>query len=224
MTRHFAIPALLPVALLVVTAACDLLEETPSKSLDVTMTVRIKAVDENGHGVPGTQVSLGKNSKGVTDPNGLVNVTLSGQPGRVAPLVVKCPAGYASPDKPVDVGLTQLAAGSPTPELEARCTALLRSIVVGIRTENGANLPVMYLGKEVARTDATGAAHVVLTAAPGETASVLLDTSSAPALKPQNPNLLFKVGSRDEMLLLEQKFTVTRKQVVVRPVARPKPL
>jgi len=205
-------------------SGCDLLEDAPSADSLVKITVKIKAVDESGRGVPGTQISLGKTLKGETDKDGLLLLPLSGQPGKVAPLTIKCPQGFASPEKTVDVGMTQLASGSPVPLFETHCTALLRSVVVGIRTENGAGLPVMYLGKEVARTDATGSAHVLLTVAPGETASLSLDTTGSPLLKPQNPNLLFKVGTKDEMVLLEQKFTVTQKQVYVRPVARPKPL
>jgi hypothetical protein len=100
----------------------------------------------------------------------------------------------------------------------------MRSIVVGIRAENGPNLPVMYLGKEVGRTDGTGTAHVALDLPPGETATLSLDTRDAPALKPQNPDLVFRAGTRDELLLLDQKFTVTRKVVTVQRAARPTPL
>jgi len=211
-------------AFLLVIAGCDLLEEKPSASLEVRFTLKLKAVDEADHPVSGAQVKLGETNKGETDSEGVVLVTLSGQPGRVAPLMVKCPSGFASPEKSVDVGLTRLAPGSPVPEFRARCTALLRSIVIGLRAENGAGLPLMYLGKEIARTDASGVAHAVLSVPPNETASVQLDTSGAPALKPQNPSLLFKAGNRDEMVLLEQKFTITQKRVVTKPVQRPKPL
>jgi hypothetical protein len=44
------------------------------------------------------------------------------------------------------------------------------------------------------------------------------------AVKPQNPELMFKASHRDEMVLLEQKFSIVRKTVVVRAPARPQPL
>jgi hypothetical protein len=211
-------------ALLSLLSACSLFDEAPSADSNVSTKVTIKAIDDVGVAVAQAEVLLGKKSRGLTGADGTLAVTLMGRPGQVAPLTVKCPDGYASPDKTVDVGITELAPGSPAPLFEARCTALAHSLVVAIRAENGPNLPVIYLGKELARTDAEGVAHVVLKVPPGETASLRLDTSAVPALKPQNPELTFKASNRDEMLLLEQKFSIVRKAVVVRAPARPQPL
>lgn len=205
-------------------SSCSLFDEAPSPDSNVSIKVTIKAIDDVGVALAHTEVLLGKKSQGQTGADGKLTVTLAGRPGQVAPLNVKCPEGYASPEKTVDVGITELAAGSPAPLFEARCTALAHSLVVAIRAENGPNLPVVYLGKELARTDAEGVAHVVLKLPPGETASLRLDTSAAPALKPQNPELLFKASNRDEMVMLEQKFSIVRKSVVVHAPARPQPL
>ena len=211
-------------ALLSLASACSLFDQAPSADSNVTIKVTIKTIDDVGVAVAHAEVLLGKKSRGLTGADGKLTVTLAGRPGQVAPLSVKCPEGYASPERTVDVGITELAAGSPAPLFEARCTALAHSLVVAIRAENGPNLPVVYLGKELARTDAEGVAHVVLKLPPGETASLRLDTSAAPALKPQNPELLFKASNRDEMVMLEQKFSVVRKAVVVHARARPQPL
>jgi hypothetical protein len=211
-------------ALLSLAAACSLFDQAPSADSNVSTKVTIKAIDDVGVAVARTEVLLGKKSRGLTGADGTLTIALTGRPGQVAPLNVKCPEGYASPEKTVDVGITELAAGSPAPLFEARCTALAHSLVVAIRAENGPNLPVIYLGKELARTDPEGVAHVVLKLPPGETASLRLDTSAAPALKPQNPELMFKASNRDEMVLLEQKFSIVRKAVVVRAPARPQPL
>jgi hypothetical protein len=215
---------LLVASILGLTSACSLLDQTTSPSLDVHITVKVRVVDDRGEGIAGADISSGKTSKGLTGADGALAVKLSGRAGRIVPLSVKCPAGFASPDKTVDVGITQLAPGSPAPLFEARCTALVHSLVVAIRAENGPDLPVIYLGREVARTDAQGMAHIVLKVPPGETASVRLDTSAAPALLPQNPDFLFKAGNRDEMLLLDEKFTIVRKRVIVHAAARPQPL
>jgi len=216
--------ALLVASILGLTGACSLLDQAPSPSLDVHITVKVRVLDDRGEGVAGADIGLGKTSKGLTGADGELAVKLSGRAGRIAPLTVKCPTGFASPEKTIDVGITQLAPASPAPLFEARCTALIHSLVVAIRAENGPDLPVIYLGREVARTDPDGVAHVVLKVPPGETASLRLDTSAAPALTPQNPDFLFKAGNRDEMLLLEQKFTIVRKRVIVHAPARPQPL
>jgi hypothetical protein len=216
--------ALLVVSVLGLTSACSLLDQASSPSLDVHITVKVRVVDDRGEGVAGADVASGKTSKGLTGPDGTLAVKLSGHAGRVVPLTVKCPAGFASPDKTIDVGITQLAPGSPAPLFEARCTALVHSLVVALRAENGPDLPVIYLGREVARTDAQGMAHIVLKLPPGETASLRLDTSGAPALLPRNPEFLFKAGNRDEMLLLDEKFTILRKRVIVHAASRPTPL
>ena len=64
-----------------------------------------------------------------------------------------------------------------------------------------------------------------LTLPAGETATVLLDTSSKPELIPQNPKLVFKAGAKDELVLLEQKFALPKKKPVVkREAPRPIPL
>ena len=50
------------------------------------------------------------------------------------------------------------------------------------------------------------------------------DTRENQTLRPQNPSLTFRTSDRDELMLLEQKFTVFRKRVIVKKPDRPKPL
>ena len=64
--------------------------------------------------------------------------------------------------------LRRLAEPSKVPAYQATCPPTTRAIVVAVAAENGAGLPVLYLGREVARTDASGAASVLLHAVPGE--------------------------------------------------------
>jgi hypothetical protein len=51
-----------------------------------------------------------------------------------------------------------------------------------------------------------------------------IDTSSNPLLRPQNPVLTFVASNRDELVLLEQKITLTKRIVKVAPKNIPKPL
>jgi hypothetical protein len=86
---------------------------------------------------------------------------------------------------------------------------MLRSLVISVRAPNGPDLPLKYLGKEIARTDANGAAHALLKVAPGESFNLVLDTSAPEAqqLRPQNPELRVTVPERDDIVVFEQQFT-----------------
>jgi hypothetical protein len=74
---------------------------------------------------------------------------------------------------------------------------------------------VTYLDKEIARTDASGAAHVLLQMKPGDTFEVVLGTTERgnEKLRPQNPSAPFTVHGQDEVFLFEQHFTREREPV-----------
>jgi hypothetical protein len=82
--------------------------------------------------------------------------------------------------------------------------------VVAIRAENGASLPVYYSGQEVGRTDAAGAAHVVVSTPANSTFELRLGTDEpqAVAIRPRNPSTTFVVADRDDVLTLDQQFVV----------------
>ena len=95
-----------------------------------------------------------------------------------------------------------------------------------MRAENGPNLPVVYLGKEVARTDAAGAAHVLLSLKPGDQFEISLNTSErgSERLRPQNPAVAFVVKGRDDIMTFDQHFAIEKKPVYYKPINRPRPL
>jgi hypothetical protein len=100
-------------------------------------------------------------------------------------------------------------------------------VVVAVRADNGRNLPVYLLGREVARTDASGAAHVLIEAAPGEQFELTLGTQGPGGehLRPQNPAMKFAVKNQDELFTFDQRFIVDapQTQAALRP-SRPTPL
>jgi hypothetical protein len=139
-------------------------------------------------------------------------------------LTVKCPVAFKSPEQPIVVGLRQMSQNSPAPRFEAACIPLVRTVVVGLRAENGADLNVIRLNQVIGRTDAHGVAHLLMQASPGEMVVLTLNTASSPNLRPQSPTLTFVAGDRNEMVLLEQKFTVVKPVVKVKPKNIPRPL
>lgn len=218
--RRFALLALLANA-----AACDMLELEQTKKAPPQFAVVVRVVDQVGSPLAGTKI-LDKNKVlGTSDADGVVKISTPGKEGDSLPLTVKCPETHTSPDKPLAVSLKSLGPGSPAPTFEARCTARSHSTLVAIRTENGEDLPIVHQGKVIARTDSTGTAHFEMTLPPENMVTLSFDTREKAALRPQSPSLTFRTSAtRDELVLLEQKFTVYKKRVVVKEAPRPQPL
>jgi hypothetical protein len=74
-------------------------------------------------------------------------------------------------------------------------------------------LPVKYLGREVAHTDAAGAAHFVLRAAPEDVLEIQLDTSAHPELRPRQPSARFRVAARDEIFVFNSSLHAEHRAV-----------
>jgi hypothetical protein len=203
-------------ALVIGCVACT---ETPGQTTQAQapFTVTLLARRDGGKPVPGAKVLHGKAVIGTTDAQGAANLALQGAEGDTVSLSVKCPEGFASPEKPIQLGLRRLLPGSPQPKFEAECMALVRTIVVGIRADKGPHLPIVRLNQVVGETDSHGAAHVELQASVNEQVALTLKTNDYPGLRPQNPILSFVVQDRDEMVLLEQKFTPPKKVIVRAP-------
>lgn len=166
-------------------------------------------------GDPGTpladvEVSQGSERIGRSGPDGTVHLLLRGREGRAVALRVQCPEGYRSPSEPISIVLRRLGESGVHPEWRVRCEPLLRSLVIAVRAEGGANLPVSILGREVARTDALGAAHVLVRSAPEEAVELTLDTSASPGLRPHSPSARFEVPGHDDVAVFSQAFEAAR--------------
>lgn len=158
--------------------------------------------------VAGAAVLSGGRQLGVSDPQGRLSAAFSGAEGQVLDLVVQCPEGYRSPEKGISVALRAIADTDRRPEYHARCEPLLRTLVVAVRAVHGANLPVLYLGREVARTDRDGAAHVLVQRPSDDSVELVLDTHERPELRPRNPSVRFQVGAEDEVVVFEPPLQV----------------
>jgi hypothetical protein len=82
----------------------------------------------------------------------------------------------------------------------------MRKMVVAIRADGGPNVVVRRLGRELARTDSSGAALVALDVAPDEPVDLTLDTSSSPWLKPKDPTQRFQIDDSDGLFTFNQTF------------------
>lgn len=202
---------------LVLVAALALVAGCHKFSLQADTRARYEAVvrvSVDGKPVESARILNQGTQVGKTVADGSAALRFVGSEGELYDLQVECPQGLRSPTKAVRVTLRKLEDPASRPEYAVQCTRALQTVVVAVRAENGANLPVVHLGKEVARTDASGAAHVALRLPPQESFELKIGTDGATdSLRPQNPTASFVVKDRDEVLVFDQRFTVDKKKV-----------
>jgi hypothetical protein len=197
----------------VCSGGCKDLEPPPPPPFQLYMKVE----SDPGRAVLGAVIARNNKTVGTTGADGRAMLTFPGEEGEGATVnvTVKCPETFQSPSKPVSVKLTRLADKTKIPEYAVSCPPNMRKVVVAVKADNGPFLPVVYLNKQITKTDASGAAHFALEVAPGAQFNVTLDTSDNTRLKPPSPTKPFTVGQTDEILLFEQKFDVEQKRVFI---------
>ena len=175
------------------------------------MIVRING--DPGQPIKGAALLYNGQKVSQSGDDGVARLKLTGKDGESFDVNVTCPEGFQSPQKPIQVILKRLA-DDKKPEYDVACPPTIRSVVVAVRADGGANLPVMYLGREVARTDGAGAAHVLLKLKPDEPFDLILGTQENASLRPQNPFASFVVKERDEVFVFDQRFELEKKKAV----------
>ncbi|WP_146645741.1 hypothetical protein [Labilithrix luteola] len=184
----------------------------------------VRTTDETNRPLAGALVQHEGRTLSTTAADGSALVTLRGPEGATVDLNVVCPSGHESPAKPTRITLRRLTGGDSRPEYAVPCPSMTRSIVIVVRAENGPNLPVLYLGREIARTDASGAAHAALDVRPGEMIEVTLDTQSNKQLRPESPTVALAVKQQDDIFVVDQRFTAPAPRIVPQRRRGPVPL
>jgi hypothetical protein len=190
----------------------------PSKPPIHSQRADVKVENDSNKPVVGASVLINGEAVGATRDDGRAELHVRGIAGDKFRVNFTCPEGYR-PQMPDthEIFVTPGLLGA-APELHFRCEATQRKAIVAVRAENGRNLPVRILGREVGRTDDNGAATIVVEAQEGEPFELVLDTSSTRLLHPQNPALTFHMGPKDSSFVFTQKFTIEKpKRVVYRP-------
>jgi hypothetical protein len=196
-----------------------LLPSSCDKDLSRTYEFIVRVSSEPGRAVEGARATLRGGVLGVSDGSGAVTINVRGLEGDVLPIEVSCPSGHRAP--PLLLVPLRHVGRDVRPEYAAVCTPLTHSIVVAVRAEHGPHLPVSHLGRELARTDSSGAAHLVLDVASDDVVELVLDTTEQPRLRPKNPILRIQPGSSDEITAISQDFTL-QQQGAVKKVATPR--
>lgn len=168
----------------------------------------MQCVSDDGLPLEGVTIQLDSATLGTSGESGIIRANVEGTEGQVVALRAVCPQGYQAENEAFTFVLRRHSDNRRLPQYEIRCRPLLRSMVVAVRARNGPNLPVRYLGQQIATTDAHGAAHVLLKSHAQDTVELMLDTEQHPRLRPRNPTERFRVGSTDEWVVLDLAFKV----------------
>lgn len=185
--------------------------------------VGVRVESDPGVGLPGATLGMRGRQLGVTDAEGLTVATLAGVSGETIELNIACPTDYRQPTGALLVRLRPSKTASDRPEYRVACPPVQRKLVLAIKTDGSTDLPVRVLGEQIARTDRNGAAHALLSVAPGDVVVVKLDTSAQTTLMPSNPELRVVMPERDELVLFQQTFTKPKPKRAPRPKAPEEP-
>jgi hypothetical protein len=177
------------------------------------VTVLVRVLDESKEPVGNAEIASQSQVIAKTGGDGRAEITVSGREGATFLVDVRCPAGYRSPEVPLEI--RRLDNGTAAvPEYVTRCNRLRHKLVVNVKaTGAGGSLPVLYLGKLLTRTDADGKARVVLEGDALERIDLQLDTSDPAFAKvhPQSPTGSFEIPTVDGETSFEVKFTQDKK-------------
>jgi hypothetical protein len=185
-----SVPALLAVCLL--SAACA----TPRPPPAQRFSFRISSDPQKP--LAGARLVRDGKVLATSDANGVASFAMEGHDGETCDVAVECPAGFQSPAAPTSVMLRRLAS-DVVAEYDAACTPKTRAIVVAVKGSKGHRLPIVRLGQEIARTDASGVATVLV------------------RVGPQEPAATFTVKNSDEVVVFDPHFTEAPKPAPPRP-------
>lgn len=161
-------------------------------------------VTSDGHAMPGARVLLGQRELGATDAQGVFTMRTTGLEGSSMEFTVQCPRGFTSPSEPVRVPLRSSvtldgglrAAGVET---SVPCPPAQRVAAVVVRTPGRANLPILYQGREITRTDLQGVAHMIFRVNVNDILQLQVNTGEQPLLRPVSPLVRITTQNRDDV-------------------------
>lgn len=199
--------------------ACAAFEPPPPPG---PQPIKVRVAGEPGDPMSDIPILLDGREIGHTDDEGVAAFSVAGDDGRPFNLAVTCPTGSVSSARPLDLVLRRM---DKAPLYEFQCVSTERAVVVAVRSEGASDVPIKYLGREIARTDGEGYALVQLVPKSGEVVHLTLDTSSDPkhaALRPISPQVA--VGANEDgVFTVVQKF-VTEKGPPRRKYVAPVPV
>lgn len=208
-----------------------------AQSIESALVVRARTDD--GRPLAGVGIQIGDDSLGNTDASGELEAMLSGTEGTLFRLEARCPPGHLDPGElpPVLLGrFATLAEKDGRLAVTVTCARQRRIVAVVVRarvekrkvllshrghrgkvgTPTGLaavpGIPVLVNGKERARTDDHGLAHLAIEAPPDTHIEVVLQTElpALAMLNPRSPAQGLNVRGTDDVYPIDQTFTAER--------------
>jgi hypothetical protein len=208
LSRFAALPIFAGALSVFLGAGCG--EEAPPPSYPVIF------VANSDPGVPlaGVQVLANGGAIGATAADGTLSVELSGVEGSSVAVAATCPEGYRPSEAISPLILRRVidlaTGGTASLHVTLNCRPANRHGVIIVRAGGEGpreGIPVLIDGREVARTDRSGVAHVALDMSPGSAFQVQLATATvAPMLRPTDPTMPFTFPDRDEVFVFDRPF------------------
>ena len=190
--------------------------------------VKFRVLSDDGSALPGAVVSVRGRQIGRTNQGGELDATVDGVEGEAVPIAILCGSDYRSPEHAPHLRLTitrRITNGPNAKNIpyDASCTRKQRNVAVVAHADKQAGIPLIVEGKQAALTDVDGNAQVLITLAADVTLlHVAFDTTEHPELQPKNPSRACDVAAGDDLVTLEQKFSVAPKAARQRPMIQPK--
>lgn len=193
----------------VLIAACE--EEKPPPLFRITFNA-----ESDGASLAGVRITADGQVLGETGDSGELGVEITGAEGQAMVIEGQCPEGHRQPLQLPLLTLRSFQGLDPVAhargiEMTIECPPAERHAVVVVRARDQddqpvTGLPVTVRGREVARTDDGGIAHLHYAVPPNSTLRVSLNTDEVENIRPQNPGRSFSVPDADEVFVLDQSF------------------
>jgi len=212
----------LAIALLAVMGACS-----GGSSDRAVFDLYFEARNDTGQPLAGVTISGNGKQLGVTGKDGVLHTWVRAKDGSNLRARAVCPEGYREPVQPAPMRLRRFRSIQRSDRGELRvsieCRASERLVALVVNTNKRSDLPVLMDGREIARTNAEGVAHIALRVAPNSTFQVALDTSAYASLRPKSPLGTFTVGDSDSLVVFDQDFAEEKKKKKRRRRKKAKP-
>lgn len=199
-------------------------------------TITFVAHADPGEALAGVQIATTFQGQphpfGTTGEDGVLVQRLRAPYGTVIPLTATCPPGHRQAETVPSIRLDPIRTLDPVAaargiEITIQCLPLEREAVLIVRatgTPMVANIPVLVDGRDVARTDEGGVAHVALREAPNTSFRVELAAAVvSPFLSPARPAHDFTLPDEDTYITFEQAFSFAPPPPVRPRRPRPRP-
>lgn len=174
-----------------------------------TYPVSLHTLDEDGEPLASVELLASGTSVGHSDERGVLTVRIKGREGGQVTFEPRCPAGSKAQGQPASLRLRTLGDGPP-PEVELTCERSKRMAALIVSAPGFGGLPVMVHNRELARTDYSGTAHVLLEGDPSTPLRVVLNTESRPKVVPPSPHKDLQIGSHDDIVVFAPELTEVR--------------